>query len=60
MVKEFNNMTEVNHWKVVPIKEVPTGTRILDTIWKMKKKNDILSVRVMIWKSIQNIHEVVK
>ena len=48
MVKEFNNMTEVNHWKVVPIKEVPTGTRILDTIWKMKKKNDILSVRVMI------------
>ena len=46
MVKEFNNNTERNHWKVVPIKEFLTGTRVLDDIWSMKRKRDILSESV--------------
>ena len=32
MVKELNNHTRRKDWKVVTIKEVPTGTRILDAI----------------------------
>ena len=32
MVNDFNNHTDIKHWKVVQIKEFPAGTRILDTI----------------------------
>ena len=47
MVKEVKNHTKRKNWKLVPIKEVPTGTGILDAMWSTKCKRDILSKRVM-------------
>ena len=55
MVKEFNDHTEGNHWKIIPNKEVPTVTRILYAIFKMKRKRDVLYGRVITWISIMTI-----
>ena len=32
MVKDLNNHTEINHWKVLTVKEVTTGNKILGDI----------------------------
>ena len=47
----FINHTDMNHWKILRIKEVPRGTRIIDTIWSTKQNTDILSGIVIKWKS---------
>ena len=50
-VKEFNGYTDKKYWKLVSTKEVPRGTRIIDTIWSTKQNTDILSGIVIKWKS---------
>ena len=56
MVKEFNDHTKRNHWKLLPTKEVTTGTKKLDAILSIELKRDILSGRVMKWKSKMTVH----
>eukprot|EP00957_Ditylum_brightwellii_P013342 1007879-Ditylum_brightwellii.AAC.1 len=41
IVKEINGHTERGHWQLIPIEEVPKGTKILDALWAMKQKRDI-------------------
>ena len=43
MVKYFKDHTKIKHWKVLPMKGVPTGNRTLYSNWKMKRKRDIIS-----------------
>ena len=51
MIKEFKENTYRKHWKVLPIKEVPTGTRIIYSIWSIKRKKYILYGIVIKFKS---------
>ena len=56
VVKDFNNNTNKNRWRVVSIKEVTTRTRIIYGIWSIKLKIYILSRIVMKWKSSITIY----
>ena len=51
MVTEFDYNPGINSWKVVTMNNFPTGTSILDSIWSMKQKRDILYSKMMKWKS---------
>ena len=56
IVTEINNHIEGNHWEMVPIEEVPKGTKILDSVWAMKRKRDIRTQQVYKYKARLNIH----
>ena len=55
IVKEVND-PKGNHWELVPISEVPKGTKILDSVWAMKQKRDIQTRQVYKHKARLNIH----
>ena len=56
MVDEVTTHTERGHWKIIPISEVPTGTRVLPAVWAMRRKRKILSREVYKWKARLNVH----
>jgi hypothetical protein len=56
IVKEVNAHIENNHWILVPKSEVPEGTKVLDSVWAMKRKRDIKTQQVYKHKARLNIH----
>ena len=56
IVKEVNDHIEGNHWELIPTEEVPKGTRVLDSVWAMKRKRDIKTRQVYKHKARLNIH----
>lgn len=56
MVQEINSHVKKKHWKLIPINEVPPSTKILDSVWAMKRKCDIVSQKVYKWKARLNVH----
>jgi hypothetical protein len=56
IVKEVNAHIEHKHWELIPRSEVPEGTKILDSIWAMKRKRDIKTQQVYKHKARLNIH----
>ena len=56
IIKEVNAHIENNHWALVPIEDVPQGTKILDSIWAMKRKRDIKTQEIYKHKARLNIH----
>ena len=56
IVKEVNDHITNNHWALIPREEVPEGTKILDSIWAMKRKRDIKTREVYKHKARLNIH----
>ena len=56
MVKEYNDHTDRKHWELITKDQVPEGTKILDSIWSMKRKRDIITREVYKWKARLNIH----
>jgi hypothetical protein len=56
MVDEVTTHTERGHWRVLPIKDVPAGTKILPAVWAMRRKRKILSREVYKWKARLNVH----
>ena len=51
MVKEFIDHTKRKHWELCLIQDVPQGIRILNSIWSMKRKRNIITRQVMEWKA---------
>ena len=56
MVKEYNDHAKRGHWELVLKSEVPDGTKILDSVWSMKRKRDILTRKFTKWKARLNVH----
>ena len=56
MLKEFQNHCERKHWIPVKKEEIPAGTKILDSVWAMKRKRDILTQNITKWKARLNLH----
>ena len=58
IVKEVNDHIENEHsWELaVPVNDVPEGTKILDSVWSMKRKRDIKTREVYKHKARLNIH----
>ena len=56
MFEEVMTHTERGHWKIIPITEVPKGTKVLPAVWAMRRKRKILSREVYKWKARLNVH----
>ena len=51
MDQELQDHIADKHWEVVPRKEVPKGTRVLDMVWAMQCKRHINTRKVYKWKA---------
>ena len=38
VVKEVNDHIECKHWQLIPRSQVPKDTKVLDSVWSMKRK----------------------
>ena len=56
MVKELNENIAKDHWYLIPISKVPANTKILDLVWSMKSKREIISRKIHKWKARLNVH----
>jgi hypothetical protein len=56
VIKEINDHVERKHWELIPIEEVPENTPILDSVWAMKRKRDLVSQKVLKHKARLNVH----
>ena len=55
-IREVNSHCKLKHWKILTRKEVPKGKFILDSVWAMKRKRDIVTRQVYKWKARLNVH----
>ena len=56
MVKEYNDHAKRGHWELVHRETIPGGTKVLDSVWSMKRKRDILTRKIIKWKARLNVH----
>ena len=56
MVEEVTAHTKNGHWKIIPRSQVPEGTKVLPSVWSMKRKRRILTREVYKWKARLNLH----
>ena len=56
VIKEVNDHISRGHWDLVPMSEIPQGEKVLDAVWAMKRKRNILTRKVYKWKARLNIH----
>lgn len=56
MVKEFNDHIERGHYEIMLKSDVPKGHKILDAIWSMKRKRDIVTQKILKHKARLTIH----
>lgn len=56
MIQEVNTHVSKGHWNLIAKTEVPSNTKVLDAVWSMKRKRDILTQEVYKWKARLNVH----
>jgi hypothetical protein len=56
IVKEMNDHIVAKNWELVPREDVPEGVKVLDSVWAMKRKSDILTRKVLKYKARLNVH----
>ena len=56
MQKEFTNHNDLHHWDIIPIEDVPKGEKVLDSVWAMMRKRNILTGEIYKCKARLNLH----
>jgi hypothetical protein len=56
IVKEMNDHIVSKNRELVPRQDVPEGVKVLDSVWAMKRKRDILTRKVLKYKARLNVH----
>jgi hypothetical protein len=56
IVKEMTYHIVSKNSELVPRQDVPEGIKVLDSVWAMKRKRDILTRKVLKYKSRLNVH----
>lgn len=56
MHKEFQSHISKKNFKLILISKIKEGTKILDAVWSMKRKCDILTNAITKWKARLNVH----
>eukprot|EP00957_Ditylum_brightwellii_P017919 1350002-Ditylum_brightwellii.AAC.1 len=56
IVTEIQGHVKGKHWELVPTDKVHEGTKILDSVWTLKQKQDIKTQRVYKHKAWLNVH----
>lgn len=53
--KELDDHEKGKHWKVVELKDLPEGTKVLPAVWAMRRKRRIDTQEIYKWKARLNI-----
>ena len=56
VIREVNSHFQLKHWKLLLSEEVPMGQPVLDSVWEMNRKGDIITRRFYKWKARLNVH----
>ena len=56
VIEEVNAHIEGNHWELIDKNNVPDGTKVIDSVWAMRRKRDIKTREVYKHKARLNIH----
>lgn len=56
IIDEVNAHIEGNHWEMIRIEDIPEGTKLLDSVWAMRRKRDIKTREVYKHKARLNLH----
>ena len=56
IVKEVDAHYERDHWKLVLKENAPKNKNILDSVWAMKRNQDIITRKIYKWKAKLNDH----
>ena len=56
MVKEVSTHTKNGNWEIIKLSDVPKGTKVLPSVWAMRRKRRIETGEVYKWKARLNIH----
>jgi hypothetical protein len=56
VIKELNGHIDNDHWKLIPLTEVPEGTEVIPSVWAMQRKQALTKGRVTKHKARLNIH----
>ncbi len=54
--KEINGHIDNDHWKLIPLIEVPEDTEIVPSVWAMQCKQDLTTGMVIKHKARLNLH----
>jgi hypothetical protein len=55
MEREIDDHNEKEHWRLVHRSALSTGTRILPSVWAMRRKRDLSTEEVTKWKARLNV-----
>ena len=56
MDKEIGSHDERQNWKVIPLSQVPKGTKLIDTVWTFARKRKLDTREVYKWKARLTVH----
>ena len=56
MKKAFDAHSNRKHWEVISIDDIPEGEKVIDAVWDMRRKRNILTNEVYKHKARLNIH----
>jgi hypothetical protein len=56
MQSKIDAHTENDHWDIIAREDVPKEHKVLDSVWAMKQKHQILSRKIYKWKAHLNVH----
>ena len=56
MAKEVAAHTNNQHWRLILKSQIPCGTKILPSMWAMRRKRRITTREIYKWKARLNIH----
>ena len=56
MIKELNEHVIKGICYIIPISQVPSNIKILDTSWPMKRKREVINIKVYKWKDRLNLY----
>ena len=54
--KEFNDHTVRQYWKLLPIDQVSEVKKVMNSVWAMKRKRNIVTNEIYKWKVRLNLH----
>ena len=56
MHKDFNDHTVRQYWELLPIDQVSEVKKVMDSVWAMKRKRNIVTNEIYKWKVRLNLH----
>jgi len=56
VITEVNGHVDNHHWELIKVEDVPKDAEILDSVWAMKRKRNLVTNQITEYKERLNIH----